>query len=221
MERVHYSAIQDRFTHIDATFVACRLGFPDDDAFYAVRFYPWWEHPAYLEAARRQSRRWSFPDSEAGAQEVRVYPRRLIAFQISADASHTDWSFTRSGPRLWRFEAAGQVFVNDPVEREALLDDVAARLRVSRDELAPWLAMREGWTAKPPFSCRLPLTVLDAVCAALDARGVGHLVTHRPEPTAPPPVALVIDDQNYIVAEDFELDIPTFEHRPEWFVAGD
>jgi hypothetical protein len=31
------------------------------------------------------------------------------------------------------------------------------------------------------------------------------------------PVVLLMDGDDYIVADDFEVDVPDFEHRPEWF----
>jgi len=48
MARVNFREIRKRFTHIDAKFESCAISIPGD-SHYAVRLYPWWENPKYLE----------------------------------------------------------------------------------------------------------------------------------------------------------------------------
>jgi len=52
MTWVNFRDVQDRFTHIDALFVssAARFGPDGAEVTVTVRFYPWWEHPAYVAA---------------------------------------------------------------------------------------------------------------------------------------------------------------------------
>ncbi len=51
MPVLNYCEVADRFyPQIDAEFVSAHVSLPEREARYTVRFYPWWEHPRYLEA---------------------------------------------------------------------------------------------------------------------------------------------------------------------------
>ena len=50
--------------------------------------------------------------------------------------------------------------------------------------------------------------------------------TQRPDSTGlpripHPAVVFLIDDDDYIIADDFEVDVPEFIHEPEWFQPAD
>ena len=50
----------------------------------------------------------------------------------------------------------------------------------------------------------------------LDEHGVLYVADTEPE-AAEMPVLFLIDGDDYVIAKDFEVDVPEFEHRPEWF----
>lgn len=46
--------------------------------------------------------------------------------------------------------------------------------------------------------------------------GVPIFAPREPEPR-PGPVVLLLDNDDYLVADDFEVEVPEWEHRDEWF----
>lgn len=216
MPRLHYREILDRFSHIDADFVGCELGFPERRPWYRVRLYPWWEHPAYVEAIAEDAR-WGYgPGAELGKREVTVYPLGLVGFRITRRDTVTDWSFEEGGPRVWPHEPWGQLFVNGAIDRDALIGALEQRLGNRASDLATIVAPPAGAAWAAPLSLRLPRSVLRATEGILGERGVDCFVAEAPaEGTTP--AAFVIDGDDYILADDFEVDVPAFEHRAEWF----
>lgn len=215
---VNYRKVADRFGHIDGELVGASLGIPESNPYLTVRFYPWWEHPQYLEA-RENNEPWAFADVEEGAREVTIHPRGLVAFAMSRYAEVTDCWFAQSGRYIWPYEPDGQIIVNQPVDLDALAAAVAETLDAPVSEVRRIVDVSPPYAEKPPFSLRLPRSVLVAAMEGLDDLGVGYHKSYVPD-DEPLPVALVIDDDNWIVAEDFEVDFPDFEHRPEWFDAS-
>ncbi len=215
MALVNFRDVADRFGHVDGEFVACSLGFPEDGPNYKLRFYPWWEHPLYLEALDINGP-WAFADHEEGVREVTIYPRGLVAFAMSRCPEVSDCWFAETGPFLWSYEPEGQIFVNESVKLDELVSAVGKRLNVTTSDLRRIIEVPPGSSEEPPFSLRLPRSVLAAAMETLEDLGVGFHKAHVPDVEALP-VAFVIDDDNWIIADDFEVDFPNFEHRPEWF----
>jgi hypothetical protein len=60
-----------------------------------------------------------------------------------------------------------------------------------------------------------PRTVFRLIRDELLAMGVEVFVIHEPR-EQPLPKLLLIDEEDYIIAEDFQDDVPEFEHREEW-----
>ena len=44
------------------------------------------------------------------------------------------------------------------------------------------------------------------------SHGVGYLEHERWTPPEPLPVMLLVNDEDYLIADDFEVDVPGFEH---------
>lgn len=61
----------------------------------------------------------------------------------------------------------------------------------------------------------LPAQLCDCTARCLTEMNVA--VLPHATPTPPKLTAFVMDGDDYIVAEDFVLDVPDFEHRSEWF----
>lgn len=63
---------------------------------------------------------------------------------------------------------------------------------------------------------RFPASVVSAVHSVLDELGVDYLEQEPLIPSEPLPVMLLIDGEDYLIAEDFEVDVPEFEHNTDW-----
>lgn len=222
MARISWREAVKRFTHIDAEFIGCELGLPQHDGFFTVSLYPWWEHFLYLEA-REAGQNWGFHGGMEGALEVTVYPNEVIKFQISRQTEVIDWDFTREHPLLWEYEGQGTITCHSPLtvsrwmEIAALAQNNLTGYNRLEDvsEYANRQVYRFGHTAS--FSLgSFPKTLFDVLRQVLDEQGINHFIPFEPE-TVEVPVLFLIDGEDYIVAEDFEIEVPEFVHKPEWF----
>jgi hypothetical protein len=236
--RVNYREIRDRFTHIDATWISYVISEPGE-SHYSVRFYAWWEHPTYRELAK--SGEWQAQWPPEAEKVVTVYPVGLVKACVSSTALAINWEFVDPpDPLLWEFETYEHVACKDALPPETFIklpSMIAAALPYHAEPasvsllLNPlrWEAARTGRlpaTALGPglrpggFNLgRFPQSVVGSVCSVLEELGVGYL---KQEPLPPPeklPVMLLIDAEDYLIAEDFEVDVPEFEHHPDWITS--
>jgi hypothetical protein len=85
---------------------------------------------------------------------------------------------------------------------------------VSEDDLRNHIQLRDP--SKAPMGLTMPAQLHEPVLTVFGRLGVP--VFSPGSPNAPrPAVVLLIDDDDYIVAEDFEVDVPEFVHEPAWF----
>ena len=217
MTTVNFKEVRDRFIHIDAEFVSWTCEFPEGHSELVVRFYPWWEHPLYIEAVT-EGKPWGFaPDRDEPAKEVRVFPTGLMAFRLGRKPEVTEWEFVEDHPLLWDFENPQDIFCNSDFDMKELIERVeAARVPfVERQDLFRYLNPYNPYTA--PFVIpRLPRSLFITVRQALEAMNVRIYFDREPEP-GDPLVVLLLEDGDYIIAEDFDLDVPEFEHKDKWF----
>ncbi len=72
-------------------------------------------------------------------------------------------------------------------------------------------------TGTPPFELgSFPASIFPLLHEELVAMGVALFAPTRPEPR-PVPTALILDGSDFIIADDFEIELPEWEHRDEWF----
>ncbi len=223
MSLVNYREVANRFTHVDARFVACECGLPENDGFFTVELYAWWEHPLYL-AARATRANWGFASLDDAYRRVTVYPRRVHQARLSRREEVTEWDFTQEHPLLWQYEQAAEITCNSSVSleqwmqlREAVRDKLTGYSR--QVELAVYAAPEQvhRWGRTGSFSLGIfPRPLFLIVRQVLDERRISYLASYEPEPVDLP-VLFLIDDSDYIIADDFELDVPEFVHKPEWF----
>ena len=221
MTRVNFREVRDRFTHIDAEFVSCTCTFGEGESSFVVRFYPWWEHPLLLQATR-EGQPWRFAGTLTGVEEkeVTVFPQRPLSFNLSHASDVIDWAFLEEHPLLWEFEDRAHIFCNENVAMKELFKRLEAEKLpfVTRSHLLEHLDPLRPCRA--PFALQdLPRPLFLAVRRALDDMGVRVYVEGEPQ-KRDTPILFLIDDSDYIVAEDFELDVPEFEHKDEWFDPG-
>ena len=226
MTRVNYREIRERFTHIDATFESCVISMPGE-SHYSVRFYAWWEHPGYLDLA--ESDRWQAQWPTEAEKAVTVYPVGLIKACVRRTDDVIDWDFVDSPhPFLWDFETEEHVLCKGalpPGVLPELPSMIAAALPYHTDPaslsslLNPmrWGDPRFAESGRGGFSLgRFPASVVGAVRSVLDELGVGYLEQEPLIPSETLPVMLLIDGEDYLIAEDFDVDVPEFEHNPDW-----
>lgn len=217
MPKVNFREIQDRFTHIDAELVRATSTFGPGGGSVeiAVSLYPWWEHPLYLDA-RARGATWGFSYEPAEARKtVTVHAVRPTAARLSGIIDVVDWTFTESHPLLWDSEQEGSVVVNGDFDRNRLVEELLALSVPFADrDYVERMVGRSTWTA--PFVMHLPSSWMQH---AIDALGRLGVPTFAPYEAAKPKraVCLLIDGIDFVMAEDFEVELPEFEHRPEWF----
>jgi hypothetical protein len=75
------------------------------------------------------------------------------------------------------------------------------------------------WTASKSFVLGwFPTPLYRKVISFLDTIGARYLGNGQVEDTPDMPVLFLINGDDYIIATDFEIDVPEFIHQPEWFV---
>jgi hypothetical protein len=217
MQTVNFRAVEERFGHIDATFVraTCTFGPEGGVAELVVRFYPWWEHPAYVDASSRAAD-WGFADYTAGQREVTVRAIRPVTAALSRQVDVTDWFFTDVHPLLWQFDSLSHLYINGTWRPAELTERIAQRRLafVTTNDLARYLG--PAGARGEPRALLLPHQLLAPVEEELASMGVPSFCPHRNEPKEKL-IAFVVGGSDHIIAEDFELDVPEFIHEPHWF----
>ncbi len=153
-----------------------------------------------------------------------VCPIDIQEVSISRTSEVTEWAFTKEDPVLWPYEDAGQIFANEPIAPSVWLDIVQSALRrlprgPALDRCHSWLALDQVLRFGNSSSFSLgsfPRPLFVAIRNVLENLGIGHFIERVPEPVDLP-VALVMDDGDFIVARDFELEVPEFSHSSHWF----
>jgi hypothetical protein len=140
---------------------------------------------------------------------VRLSPRREIR----------DWRFEEQHPLLGDLAQRSTVYANTPFDRHALLGGLMALElpNVSEHDLISHLDIPPSDTA--PLGMTLPAQLHDPVLTVFRQLGVPVLSAGAPGSSASA-VVFLIDDDDYIIARDFEVDVPDFVHEPEWFQPG-
>lgn len=180
-----------------------------------VRSYPWWEHPQYL-SARERGEDWGFSSYEAGKREVTVRAIQPRALRLSPRQEVVDWRFEEDHPLLWDFAEQSTVFANASFDRGAFFDGLMelALPNVTEGEL--WRYIHLPDVSKAPMGLTMPAQLHEPVLTVF--RRLGVPVFSPGSPRAPErAIVFLIDDDDYIIAEDFEVDVPEFVHRSEWF----
>jgi hypothetical protein len=213
----NYRNIVERFGHIDAEFVrsAGLFSSAGGTAELVVRFYPWWEHPRYL-SARARGEDWGFSSYEAGQREVTVRAIHPWAVRFSPRQQVVDWGFAEDHPLLWDFAERSTLFANAPFDRSAFFHGLMGLglPNVSEDELRSHIDLPDS--RKAPMGLTMPAQLHEPVLTVF--RRLGVPVFNPGSPRVPKAaVVFLIGHDDYIVAEDFEVDVPEFNHEPDWF----
>jgi hypothetical protein len=217
MPLMNYRATLDRFSHIDAEFVRSSVSLTAEsgNAEVVVRFYPWWEHPLYVEAQERGNN-WGFSSYDLGVREVTVKAIRPFAACLSSRQNVIDWSFSDSHPLLWGYSEHCTIYVNAPFDPEWLLNEILAMKlpHVSRNDLLTYIYAQDR--RETPQGMTVPTQLYGPVLNAFARLDVPIFTPYTPKEPASASVFL-LDAGDYILADDFEVDVPEFMHDPAWF----
>lgn len=221
MARISFQKALERFTHIDGEFVRFETRMPPNEATLTVSMYPWWEHPAVIQA-HKEKKRWRWT-GEPKWREVTVFATGVIECAISPGYNVIDWDFVTAGPLLWRFEAKGHLFSNVSVSVATVLEiieEAASQLKVRKATIhrlfAPDLFHMLG-TPGPISLGSFPCSVFYVLKEALLRRGVELFGVRDPEPKELDLVVFTCD-LGTIVARNFELEVPRFQQLADWCV---
>ena len=217
MAWINYREIQDRFGHIDAEFVRSDVSVSPraSHASVTVRFYPWWEHPGYLHA-RDAGTPWGFTDAiEAGRRNVTVKAVVPYAARISQRVEVTDWVFSEEHSLLWDFAPQATLYVNGEFDVLELTERVLDRHGplVTRRDLERYFD--RTWRPVASRGIVIPAQLHATTVDTLTQMNVTVLPGEAP--SIPRLTVFMLDERDYIVAEDFAVDVPDFEHDPGWF----
>lgn len=226
--RVNYRDVEDRLGHIDGRFVEARihlLGRSDgedeaDESFFTIEYYPVWEHPKVAEAIKAGAS-WRFV-MEPDRGQMTIYPLGIREVRLSARPDCIDVWFTQNDPHLWSYEEKATLFCAGafpfdlwlPVVRE-IAHEIGRPATVS--DVMRYLSPGpiERWGARGSFALgHFPTTLFHAARRVLAKHGIPTFAPHEPQ-EKPLPVLFALGG-DYIIADDFEVDMPEFEHRPEW-----
>jgi hypothetical protein len=217
MELMNYRVTLERFGHIDAEFVRASASFTPEggSAEVVVRFYPWWEHPLYL-AARDRGANWGFSSYEPGMREVTVKAIRPFAARLASRQEVIDWNFTESHPLLWDYSEQSTIYINAPFDPEELLDGLLAMQLpfVSRGDLQTYIFALDRRASSQGLT--VPSQLHEPVLKVLGRLRVPVFSPRTPNAPEPATVFL-LDEGDYVIADDFEVEVPEFEHDPSWF----
>lgn len=216
MALINYREIREHFCDIDAEFVRADLDLPGGSASYTVRLDSPWEDPAFQALTAVEQPR-DVCAGRAARITVRIFARGVHACCLSPRRKIVDLAFSEDNPRLWSYHDTAQVFCTSPltVDRAIeLLDLVRSAVGQCGNpyhflNVPPDSRLFYQWTASGSCSLgRFPLPLFTRVIAWLDAIGAQYFVPRQHEVRASVPSILFIDGEDYIIADDFELDVP-------------
>ncbi len=214
MAWVNYRETVERFNHIDAELIRFTTHAQGEETMVelTVRFYPWWEHPLYVAAIER-GKPWGFSDDQKDVREVTVRAIRPQEVQFLPVRYVTDFEFTQDDPLLWK-RSQFSLFINGPLDRELLLEGLLREgTHATRQFLSGYLLAPPPQPA--PYALALPIRFYEPALRILAQLEVPAFCPYPP--TYSPPLVAFYFGGGHILAEDFEVDVPDFIHKPEWF----
>lgn len=145
---------------------------------------------------------------------VRIYPIGTVEVRVSLPIDCTDLDFHEACAPIWNREPTGQIFINEQTSLAELRPFLDERLGELVAPAADYLGTQLDGPA--PFSARLPYALHAPVRDALTQVGRAHVVAWEPPAPSEPLVLLDLWNGNYVLAHDFEVDMPTFAFDDAW-----
>lgn len=206
MARISWQEFIKRFPEVEVRFVNCEIGLPRRDSFFTVAFY------AY------DSLNTSGEDVEVTIHAKNVRQVKLSDYLKYEEIEGCD--FTQQHPLLWNYECEGQIICLSPLSPEfwqqiAVLAQEALTGYNREVNVAEYATRQvELWGQTGSFALgKFPLTLYQALLPILDAQGIRCFLPHEPKPI-PVPVLFLIDGEDYIIADNFEVDVSEALYAP-------
>jgi len=139
-----------------------------------------------------------------------------VAVNLAPDSMVIDWEFSTEHPRLWELCEHAVIYINGPFDVRELTDRLVARKMpfVQRAHLFRYLDPE--WSPVASRGVSLPTQLQGPVLEELAAMEVPVFVP-RAGGNPPELVLFLLDGREYVVAQDFLVDVPEFIHEPTWF----
>lgn len=218
-ERMTLEAAVARFGLIDAEFISCSCLPGNEVGELVVKFYPYWEHPTYLHAME-SGKTWQVPGRDEGAQIVTVRAYGIQEILLRRRTRVQEWAAPSTHPALFRFEDHGEVICETEPDPRTLLRALRRRLRDEFDDQLLLTASGYGRDLTEPVSLgEFPRSLCVPLREELCALGV-ELSPARDLEARTLPSMLLIDHQDYVIAERFEVEVPQFRFHPSWVTMG-
>lgn len=206
MARVSWQDFIGRFPEVEVRFVNCEIGLPRRDSFFTVAFYAWDSVNTLDEDV-----------------EVTIYAKNVRQVKLSSYLECEEiegWDFTQQHPLLWHYEREGQITclspLTPPLWQQVAVQAQEALTGYNREVNVVEYAARqvEQWGHTGSFALgRFPLPLYQVLLPILDAHGIRCFLPYEPKPT-PVPVLFLIDGEDYIIADDFEVEVPEALNPP-------
>ncbi|AMR26111.1 hypothetical protein A0257_02720 [Hymenobacter psoromatis] len=154
--------------------------------------------------------------------DVIVRPRHLLEFRLTPDActgiSEFCFDVDADDNRQWAYEQDGQIAFPQGIEETAWAA-LNTRMRADLgDTFSPleayhYIPNQTALQRNPNYTLRLPYTPFHLLRTILDEQQLPYEVRREPQ-EQPRPVILFINDESYLLARDFEVDIPDALYTP-------
>ena len=147
---------------------------------------------------------------------VTARPIGLLEFKITPEGytgiSEFGFDVDAGDERQWPYEQQGQIAFPQGIGEDAWQKMRARMLAHLGDDMSPFAAGRflpnqTAMSRNPNYALRLPYTPFQMLRTVLNEQQIGYEIRKEPQEQARP-VILFINGDSYIMARDFEVDIP-------------
>lgn len=200
MARIGWQEFIGRFPEVEVRFVNCEIGLPRRDSFFTVAFHAW-----------------NAVNTSEEDVEVTIYAKNVRQVKLSGYPEWEEiegWDFTQQHPLLWDYEWSGSIVCLSPLHPEVwrqIAAQAQEELTVYNREVnvADYAARQvEQWGHIGSFALgSFPLPLYQVLVPILEAHGIRCFLPSEPPPT-PVPVLFLIDGEDYIIADEFEVEVP-------------
>ena len=198
MARTRWQEFVKCFPLMEARFVGCEIRLPRQDGSFTVALHAWDEANTSEDEA-----------------EVTFHAKtvRQVKLSRNLDYEPLELDFTQEHPLLWDYEQEGSIVCLSPLTLEQwriIVTQAQAALtgdnrEVNVAECAARQVEQFGRTGSFALG-KFPLPLHRVLLPILDAHGLRCFLPYAPEPVSLP-VLFLIDGDDYIIADDFEIDL--------------
>ncbi|MGJ4789526.1 hypothetical protein [Leptospira koniambonensis] len=197
-----FEEASERYSHIDGELLDYNFSF-NGDSFVKIDFFPWWENPKYHYAVS-ENLNWRAKNSRKITMTIK--PIGLIKFSFEPRCLATDISFLLDDPLLWEYYDKTQLFINEQFDYLELRQKLILRYPIIENCINNYLPMNARHN--PPYCLGdYPTHIYNYLVEILTEMKVS--IFPKNTVSFQSNLKLVyIDEANYIIADDFIIDVP-------------